>query len=150
MYFFKNKYNEILAKRFPNSKSEDTTSLQTPVRNINKAVNKKKFSFHIPAHLKSKSKEFLGAQNRDGIKYNLEILSKGKYSMNENQSYSNITKRRLLQSLKGKLSPPVGRVINPRHAQKANKARYMKEINGNSRSESLPSISKIKSNNIPK
>ena len=152
MRYYKNKYNEILAKRFPNSKSDESSSLQTPARNLSKGVNKKKFSFHIPAHLKSKSKEFLGAQNRDGLKYNLEILSKGKYSMNENQSYSNITKRRLLQNLKGKLSPPIGRVINPRHAQKANKARYMKEIGANNRSESLPSISKDRPNpkQIPK
>lgn len=141
------RYNEILAKRFPNTKSEESTNLQTPARHFHK---KKKYSFHIPAHLKSKSKEFL-TQNRDGSKYNLEILSNGKYSVKENKSYSNITKRRILHSLKGKLSPPSGRVMNPRHAAKVNKARYMHE-NGsvNNRSESLPDISKESTHPVSK
>jgi len=134
-------------KRFPNSKSEETTALQTPIRNIPKGLSKKKYSFHIPAHLKSKSKEFLAPQYRDGCKYNLEVLSNGKYSVKETQSYSSITKKRLLQSLKGKLSPPTGRVMNPRH-KRTNKERYIKNYNLANRSDQsdsshmLPNISK--------
>lgn len=138
------RYNEILAKRFPHSKSEETTAHQTPIRNIVRNRSKKKYSFHIPAHLKSKSKEFLAPQNIDGSKFNIEVLSHGKYGVKENQSYSNITKRRLLQNLKGKLSPSSNRIVNPRHATKANKERYIHDHNTSihNRSDSLPNISR--------
>lgn len=143
------RYKEILAKRFPNTKSEDTTAHQTPIRNFSKNHSRKKYSFHIPAHLKSKSKEFLA--NIDGSKFNLEVLSKGKYSVKEGESYANITKRRLLHSLKGKLSPPNGRVVNPRHATKINKARYMKDNSSlHNRSDSLPDISRESTHAISK
>lgn len=133
-------YNKILSKRFPNSKSEESSMHHTPIREVIRKQNKNKYNFHIPAHLRSKSKEFLAPQNRDGWKYNLEVLSNGKYSVKENQSYTNITKRRLLQNLKGKLSPPSSRVINPRHI---NKAKYInKKHNLNYRSDSLSGISK--------
>lgn len=143
------RYKEILAKRFPKSKSEEMTALQTPARNLTRSKNKKKYSFHIPAHLKSKSKEFL-SQNRDGSKYNLEVLSNGKYSVKENQSYSNITKRRLINSLKGKLSPPSGRVQNPRHEGKGSNEREAKRKSSNGRSDSLPDISRESTHPVSK
>jgi hypothetical protein len=63
--------------------------------------------------------------------------------------YSNITKRKILQSLKGKLSPPSGHVINPRHAIKANKSRYMKEHDSDVYN-SLPGISRDGSHAVSK
>lgn len=71
----------------------------------------------------------------------MEVLSNGKYKVKENQSYSNITKRRLLHSLRDKLSPQNNRIVNPRHSKKSNKDRYMKEHSGHKRSGSLPTIS---------
>jgi hypothetical protein len=59
-------YNKILSKRFPNSKSEENSMHHTPIREVIRKQNKNKYNFHIPAHLRSKSKEFLAPQNRDG------------------------------------------------------------------------------------
>jgi len=39
-YLLQKKYNEILAKRFPNSKSEETTAHQTPIRSLPKNSGK--------------------------------------------------------------------------------------------------------------
>jgi hypothetical protein len=72
------------SNRYPNSKSEDTTSYHTPVANIYQTKHKRKYNFHIPAHLRSKGKDFL-SNNIDGSKYNLEVLSNGKYSVKENK-----------------------------------------------------------------
>ena len=137
------KYNKILAKRFPNLQNNDTASHHTPNRNILSKRSRKKYNFHIPAHLKSKSKEFLSSHNIDGSKYNLEILSNGKYSVNENQSYSKMTKRRFPYGMNPKLSPPNGRIMNPRHALEAQKERFRQDnYNFDNRSGSLPDISR--------
>ena len=113
--------------------------------------NKKKYTFHIPSHLKSKSKEFLSSHNRDGSKFNLEILSNGKYSVKDPQSYSHISNRRLKHGLKEKLNPPSGRIVNPRHAMRAHRGRYDKDSYSlDNRSGSLPDISRDSTNAVSK
>lgn len=133
------RYQKILANRFPNSRSEDASSYQSPIQEIiPKRSKNKKYNFHIPAHLKSKSKEFL-SQNRDGSKYNLEVLSQGKYSIKQNQSYSNITKRRMTTNLHEKFSPGSRRLENIKH-HKRNKNK--ENPNFEERSGSLPNITR--------
>jgi len=138
------RYREILSKRFPNSRSEDASSYQSPINNSMHKRSKKKYSFHIPAHLRSKSKEFLASQNRDGSKYNLEVLSQGKYSIQQNQSYSDITKRRMTHGIKQKLSPS-GRI---RSINQIPKPRHRDGSGFDDRSGSLPDISRESTNAI--
>jgi len=144
-------YNKILAKRFPNSNSEGTSVQNTPMRNVIRKQNKDKYTFHIPAHMKSRSKEFMAPQNRDGCKYNLEVLSKGKYKIKDTDNYKKLTKRRLLHSLQEKLSPPRSKILNPRHASNASKLKYIKENHSlNYRSDSLSGLSKKSTQAISK
>ena len=133
---YKNKYNQILAKRFPGSKSEETTAHQTPIRLL-KNNQDKKYNFYIPAHLKSRSKEYFGNKNNPK-QWKINKLSVGKNSFSLGQNSRKYTKRKLLNSLKEKFITPKQRFM--KFNKPSNRSRYSNESSVHNRSESLPNI----------
>lgn len=111
-FMLQKKYNEILAKRFPGSKSEDTTAHQTPIRSM-KQQEVHKYNFKIPKHLKAKSKDFFsGSQNQtNSSKFKFSNLPYDKMSVAGSVNSKKFTKRKLLHSIKEKLLTPSDRLL---------------------------------------
>lgn len=134
-YLLQKKYNEILAKRFPGSKSEETTAHQTPIRSLKQSSSSthKKYNFKISKQIKAQSKEFFKIDPSKKWR-----LPSDKFSIANSSNSSKFTKRKLLNSLKEKLMTPNERGLKFKKATK--RSRYIPKNSIHNRSESLPNI----------